>query len=224
MLHTSGFKRFLSVFLALAFVLTLTAFASEARTNDWQNYSYVAEYAELEEIPEIFALQSRAIEAYSALRRAFVVNYDGSVTYPTDYAGAWIEDFKLHIAVTPGMQQSSSMYAQLLEGFEDVVVFTEANFSLNELNQIRTVVFNVLREEGIPAIGHYVDVKQNRINMSFLEIDENSISSALSNEFAVLGRMVDSDVFDADVFAELFDFSVGEFVDPESVELRGGTN
>jgi len=51
--------------------------------------------------------------------------------------------------------------------------------------------------------------------MSFLEIDESNIASALSGEAAVLDRIVEEGGF-----ADLFTFSVGEFVDPESVELR----
>ena len=210
------FKKPLSLLLIFTFFLTLSALTDEANTDERFNYGAESSYIE-EEIPEIFALQDRALQAYSALRLAFTVNYDGSVTYPDDFAGAWIENFKLHIATTSGLQRGNSIYNQLLAGFEDVVVFTEANFSLNDLNQIRSVVFDVLREEGIPAIGHYVDVRQNRINMSFLEIDESNIASALSGEAAVLDRIVEEGGF-----ADLFTFSVGEFVDPESVKLRGG--
>lgn len=209
------FKKSLSLLLIFTFVLMLSIFADEANTDERFNYGAESSYIE-EEIPEIFALQDRALQAYSALRSAFTVNYDGSVTYPDDFAGAWIENFQLHIATTPNLHRGAFIYSKLLEGFECVVVFTEANFSLNELNQISTTVFDFLKEEEFPVIEHYVDVRQNRINISFLELDESSIISSLAGEDMMRALP------EVPKITDLFIFSLGELVDTESVELRGG--
>lgn len=49
--------------------------------------------------PAIYLQQAAALEAYSVLCSTFSVDNDGIVTYPNDYAGAWIENNKLHIAI-----------------------------------------------------------------------------------------------------------------------------
>jgi len=67
------FKKPLSLLLIFTFFLTLSVCADEANTDERFNYGAESSYIE-EEIPEIFALQDRALQAYFALRSAFTVN------------------------------------------------------------------------------------------------------------------------------------------------------
>lgn len=204
--------------LVLIFVFTTVAFAIGTEV-----------YLE-EELPITYAPHDRVLSAYSALRTAFVVNYDGSVTYPDDFAGAWIDNYVLHIATAPGLSENS-IYSDLLQGYECVVVFVEANFSLNDLNQIRHSAFYLLLEEDLPVIGHHVNVRQNQIDMSFLSLDERVESvamSSLTNRGMISYLTKDTDMSEVDMFNAviadegLFVFSIGELIDLESVELRGG--
>jgi hypothetical protein len=132
----------------------------------------------LEEIRRTERLQAQALEAYWTLRETFEVTA-GVVTYPDDYAGAWVgDDGSLHVALV-SERANIRNYSRLLRDF-DVIVFEEANFSLNELDILRDSAFDSLSND-FSVVGHYVDVHANRIVLEFETLNEREIRTALSD-------------------------------------------
>ena len=66
-------------------------------------------------MPEIFKSQTQALEAYNVLISTFTASANGAVVYPDDYAGAWIDDNILHIALADNGQIPLADYASLLK-------------------------------------------------------------------------------------------------------------
>lgn len=196
------------------------------------NVSRVAASQELPDdsasTPAIFLQQAEALEAYSVLCSTFSVDSDGNVTYPDSYAGAWIEDNKLHIAITSSGTSdmfslaSSNNYISLLSDY-DCVVYETAEYSLNELNDIRYSVFEELKED-YAIISHYVDVKENKINLGFLNYDETEVYDSLETiaiETRVLNNTLANYGAKYSDFSDLFILSVDELFDTEA-SLYGG--
>ena len=178
--------------------------------------------------PAIYLQQAAALEAYSVLCSTFSVDNDGNVTYPNDYAGEWIENNKLHIAIaSSGIEDvvslaSANSYKNLLNDY-NCVVYETAEYSLNELNAIRHSVFAELKED-YAIISHYVDVEENKINLGFLKYDEGDVYDSLetlANETSVLNGVLSNGEAKNFDFSELFALSEDELVDTEA-SLRGG--
>ena len=159
--------------IALAVILGITASVSPA-----------AAKVDSDNTPVVYIQQASALEAYSALCSSFLVDNDGYVTYPDDYAGAWIENNELHIAIaiSDNADVNSSFtdsYGKLLKEY-DCVVFEKVKYSLNELNALRYGIFAELKKN-YSVISHYVDVKENKIKLGFLKYDESKVYDSLKS-------------------------------------------
>jgi hypothetical protein len=179
--------------------------------------------------PAIYLEQAEALEAYSVLYSTFSVDNDGYVTYPDDYAGAWIKDNKLFIAIaSPANAKTidvadSNKYKDLLSDY-DCVVYKTVEHSLYELDAIRHSVFDDLKDE-YSVISHYVDVEENKISLGFLEYEESSVLNSLetlATETNALSRILSNIDTDIDFnFSDLFILRKDELIDAEA-SLYGG--
>ncbi|MDR2044625.1 MAG: S1 family peptidase [Clostridium sp.] len=202
-------KRLLVLFLAVTLVMSMGvsigAGAADGTLDDTHS------------VPQVFALQAKALEAYSLLNTTFTVYEDGTITYPDDYAGVWIADYKLHVATT---STNKNNYGELLKDF-DCVVFETAEYSVNELDKIRYSIFEVLKKEH-SAVSHYVDVVENKINFGFLELDESNIRLSLASLISLSeSNIVKDSLPEKAISLDLFVLSTDELIQTEA-ELRGG--
>jgi hypothetical protein len=161
--------------------------------------------------------QKLALEAHAVLYSLFTINYDGSVSYPNDFAGVWIEDFKyLHIATTSSLTRSTFIYEALLEDFGCIVVFENAEHSLNMLSQLRDIVFDTLTDAGLPVVYGYVSASRNRVYIGLSELGEIDVVDVLVQNNTSLSR-----VFNRNIFEDVVVFGVTSLIQQER-ELRGG--
>ncbi|MCL2753835.1 MAG: S1 family peptidase [Defluviitaleaceae bacterium] len=159
-------QRVVSFMLVIIFATSMTVFGVEDALRNDDIPDLHPDFAEL------MLRQVPALEAHEALYQMFTVNDDGTVTYPDDFAGVWIEDSKyLYIAIVTSNLRNMSAYGSTLAGHEDVVVFVEAAHSLNELTQLRDEVFNMLQEASLPVVSGFVDMEGNRVILSLKEFD-----------------------------------------------------
>ena len=182
-------KRAAGLFLIIAFIATMNA--GMAADSIQQMPEGFAEYSRIAE------QQAQALEAYTVLRTTFTVNEDRSESYPDDYAGAWIDGSKLHIALTQDKRDASYRYNELLKAY-GCVVFETAKYSLNELDKIRFAVFEELKDD-FPIVTHHVDVKANKIYLGLLEVNEKSFFASIAKSDAagkiLSGKSVAEDLF-----------------------------
>lgn len=222
-MNIKNFKLISLILLSLMLVvmMVLTIFPAGVAGGESESIIGFDGFDKMDEMDEgirIMTLQARALEAHQALWQTFTVNPDGSVTYPDNFAGTWIDaDFNLRIALTSednraaalGNGRTLSRNSEFLRGFEDVVVFETAEFSLNELDELRRSVVDILRKEFL-VVSHGVDVITNRIEIDIFELyklNEADIMSSLS-EIVKLSSS-DSPAL-SDVFYDRFSGRAGE--------------
>jgi len=174
----SFFKRSVGLFLVVSLIVTVFIVGATASDTN------VLVADDSDRVPDVFKLQAMAVDAYSVLQTTFTVDKYGVVFYPADYAGAWIDDFKLHIAVVATKQKPSVDYVSLLKEF-DCVVYEVADYSLNELDSVRNYVFRILKKE-YPIVSHYVDVKTNKIYLGLLESNEKNNEEGIVSSISLL--------------------------------------
>lgn len=169
-------------------------------------------------MPEVFLGHANALDAYFVLSNSFKVEKDGNVTYPNDYAGSWIEDDKLVIAIVPSENAKtnnsveSNKYKELLSEY-DSVIYTTAKYSLNELDTIRHTVFNELKDE-TTIVSHYVDVAENKISLGFLEYEEASIFHSLDTLISE-SNILNENLSNNQTMSDLFILRKDELIETE---------
>ena len=197
--------------LAIAFVFVVAfSFHAAAQENDNAQGNPMTELIR----------QRPALEAYSILRTTFAEGIDGSVSYPDDFAGAWIDNFKLHIALTSLSDEGMESYKALLADFESHIVFVEADFSLNVLDELRYNIAPIL-EESIDIYSHYIDVVLNGIEFEISESDYASNECLIEHQVDTLSNF-SVGYEDLGLFERLISFIPGEEMVPEFAPLRGG--
>jgi hypothetical protein len=204
------FKKITGLFMMVIFIITM---ASGIAADSISETRYDEDYEAY--LQKVFERQAPALEAYSVLYTTFTVSCDGIITYPNDYAGAWIDDYKLHVAITTDKRASLRKYRDLLKDF-DCVVYVTAEYSLNELDALRHSLFDEFGEE-LKIISHHVHESENKINFGFVEVDENKFIAALSRSNA--DRRTASG---KPVTAELFTLASPAVISAESEPTRLG--
>lgn len=202
-----------------------------------------ASFLSLENLPEdevlpppIYLQQAEALEAYSVLSSTFNVDSDGYVTYPNNYAGAWIEDNKLYVALTES-DNTFSIASAKNENFHSLlsdyscVVYVSHNFSLNELNRIRYGIFDDLEKE-YSITSHSIDVINNKINLGLLNLNSKtqqnilsaislSVSSNTSTTYSNIITQKNPSSYSLFNASDLFNIRESELITPE-VNIYGG--
>lgn len=164
------------------------------------------------------AIQYEAKQAYAALSDTFGVTEDGATIYPDDYAGAWIDGEKLYVALTSLDAGVTIEYDEILNGF-DCVVYEEAEYSLNELQEIQDSVFEEL-SENYEVTAYYTEVDTNKIIIevaSDLVAVENEITDVMNAPQALIADLDNV----ASISADLFVIKQGERTETQANIIGG---
>ncbi|NLE04194.1 MAG: hypothetical protein GX638_05250, partial [Crenarchaeota archaeon] len=90
------------------------------------------------------------------------------VEYPQDYAGAYIDESdNLHIVLTKDANVATKDSYFKIMGYDDVVVFDVADFSLSFLREVQRTLDGVMQEFSIEFTG--VDHVTNRLDVGMLD-------------------------------------------------------
>ena len=82
--------------------------------------------------------QVDALGAYQKLFDTFGRNEDGSLLYPEDYAGAYIEGDRLVVMLTQMDEQTKIKYNMIYPEYVSAVIYQEAEYTLNQLLKLPT--------------------------------------------------------------------------------------
>jgi hypothetical protein len=123
------------------------------------------------EIQNIMILQADAVLAYTLLMESFM-DYYGNITYPDNYAGAYIgADNQLIIQLTEVSRATTAFYMNIV-GSNAPIEFREVAFSSNQLWNY----LNMFRETvDAPLTFLRVDTINNVAKIDLNKYDENSI-------------------------------------------------
>ncbi len=103
--------------------------------------------------------QWEALENYQQIMESFEEDSSGTIVYPHEYAGAYIEDCKLIIQLTDNSKSNQMKYQDLCDNPEQLE-FTEANYSINDL-----LSYKIYAEEEMQkrqdVVGYAISEKNN---------------------------------------------------------------
>ncbi len=134
--------------------------------------------------------QDHAVKASDAIRSSFEMR---SKPYPEHYAGSWIEDNILHIAVTDMDEEVTSYYSGLTENSE-FIEFEQRKYSLNELNKVKDALEAEWKNK-YKITSYYVDEKGNTCVVEAIESDVSQLKNDLeSNKIAKILSDIDPEL------------------------------
>lgn len=202
-------NKFIASMAALAIIATSSLYpvqASELSDNLENEATITAEIQGIEdaaiaEYEAKAAIQYEATHAYAALSATFGVTDDGATIYPDDYAGAWIDGADLHVALTSLDASATAKYDEIFNGF-DCVMYEEAEYSLNELQEIEDSIFKVL-SENYEVTAYYTEVDTNKIIIEAandLAAVEDEIDELMNAPQTFLANLENVPPIDADLF------------------------
>ena len=107
--------------------------------------------------------QENAVAAYELLDRAFGHDDLGYTLFPDDYAGSYIEGDKLVLLLTDVSEKAQAKYKTWAAQYAGVLVFKEAEYSYNSLNDTADAISKDLEDKGYTITEYCVSETTNRI-------------------------------------------------------------
>lgn len=108
--------------------------------------------------------QESALAAHSLLLEAYGFDENGYVCYPDNYAGSWVEDDKLVIALTDTSEESVAEYKIWAGEYAEVLQFVQAEYSYNYLcSKMEEIVNDAMEKHDIEIIDYGVSQEENEI-------------------------------------------------------------
>lgn len=177
--------KFLSIVLAtvIAMVPSGTAFANDLPVS------------ELVQAEVSLNAQSKAVEAYFILRRAFEFDEHGElISYPDGYGGCYINDANELVVLVKNSAGEAAVYQSLFEGVDLPVVFQQCKYSVNEavadyieaIQKIEQCDGGTTADEIISMA--YYSSRRNTYVVQITQEDEPLVESAFGVATAYAGR------------------------------------
>lgn len=114
--------------------------------------------------------QENAVAAYELLDRAFGHDDLGYTLFPDDYAGSYIEGDKLVLLLTDVSEETQKKYKTWAAQYAGVLVFKEAEYSFNSLNDMSDTMYKDLEDKGYTITEYCVSEMTNSIVISIANI------------------------------------------------------
>lgn len=114
--------------------------------------------------------QENAVAAYELLDRAFGHDDLGYTLFPDDYAGSYIEGDKLVLLLTDVSEETQKKYKTWAAQYAGVLVFKEAEYSFNSLNDMSDTMYKDLEDKGYTITEYCVSETTNSIVISIANI------------------------------------------------------
>ena len=166
-----------------------------------------------EEYEKAYSIAKQAMDAYEQLSdHCFQYDENRMTIYPDDYAGSWIEEGLLYIAVTPDADLIK--YNETLSGF-DCVRYLEKEYSVNELQVLAYTLEEPIKKK-LDLCGYYVSYQENKI---VFEITDNIV---LAREMLDSGSLLDNDDYMYPI-NDIVKFDLGNKIQMDA-DVIGGTN
>ena len=129
----------------------------------------------IEEYEKIMLLQENAVMANECINQMFETDENGMIIYPNEYAGAWIDENMLVLALTNVEDEVISKYIDFAGEYANYVRFEKAEFSYNYLKTVEeNVVQTLVEEENVNVVNHYVSDITNSIVIGIDGEDANN--------------------------------------------------
>lgn len=171
----------LGVGIILPSVSTDTFYAAESNVDTYNSIfeGKITDSVTDDKAYDLMLSQENALFASEALMKAFGSDENGTVVYPDDYAGSWIDNDVLIISLTDISNETKAKYDDWIGEYAEYVQYEKAEFSYNYLkSKEESIVENLEEENNIEIVGYTVSQRDNEV---VVEVEaDNSVSRSLN--------------------------------------------
>ncbi|MGM9643130.1 MAG: hypothetical protein ACI3XI_07975 [Eubacteriales bacterium] len=147
--------------------------------------NYLADKQEYElkvtDLTTKYVEQKEAVKAHNALM-SYLFEKGYVTNYPDWFGGCYIDGNKLYIKLVSPSDEEMKNISQILAPFDDVIVYENAETSMDDLQEYADKTANELIENGYAVTSWYVDSATGNIVISVLEKDFAQVTDWVSDK------------------------------------------
>ena len=153
-INRTNTRRLLSFVLAVLFVFQVVVLFSDAKAQTETDY-----------YERLMVLQENAVQANEKLNEAFGFDENGSIQFPSDFSGVWIDGSNLVVSLIDVSEENQAKYRAWAGEYAGCLRFEQAEYSYSELQNAGSAVVSELRNynSDIHVSEWYVSEKENEI-------------------------------------------------------------
>lgn len=128
--------------------------------------------------------QALAVEAYNYLLDKMLTDKEGSMLYPDNYGGEYIEKGNLIILLANASFNEKKVYLDLLSDYKSVIIIRDVEYSINDLNYVAEDFMKKL-DDSVNKSFH-IDPRKNKVVItvpqSTLENKLNTLETSIHSQ------------------------------------------
>lgn len=132
--------------------------------------------------------QENAVAANECLNQAFGQTANGTITFPEDYAGAYIDGGHLVLLLTNTSEEATEKYRNWAGEYSSCLTFKKVKYSYNELSEKLDPIVEKLKEDGYEVTSSAVSETENAVSIGLFKCESaeaSKLAKSLSEAFGV---------------------------------------
>ena len=130
--------------------------------------------------------QENAVAANECLNQAFGQTANGTIIFPEDYAGAYIDGGHLVLLLTNTSEEATEKYRNWAGEYSSCLTFKKVKYSYNELSEKLDPIVEKLKEDGYEVTSSAVSETENAVSIGLFKCaDTSKLAKNLSEAFGV---------------------------------------
>lgn len=134
--------------------------------------------------------QENAVAANECLNQAFGQTANGSIIFPEDYAGAYINGGHLVLLLTNTSEEATEKYRNWAGEYSSCLTFKKVKYSYNELSEKLDPIVEKLKEDGYEVTSSAVSETENAVSIGLFKCESAEASKLAKNLSETFGVRV----------------------------------
>ena len=135
-------------------------------------------------------IQENAVAANECLNQAFGQTANGSIIFPEDYAGAYINGGHLVLLLTNTSEEATEKYRNWAGKYSSCLTFKKVKYSYNELSEKLDPIVEKLKEDGYEVTSSAVSETENAVSIGLFKCESAEASKLAKNLSETFGVRV----------------------------------
>ena len=134
--------------------------------------------------------QENAVAANECLNQAFGQTANGTIIFPEDYAGAYINGVHLVLLLTNTSEEATEKYRNWAGKYSSCLTFKKVKYSYNELSEKLDPIVEKLKEDGYEVTSSAVSETENAVSIGLFKCESAEASKLAKNLSETFGVRV----------------------------------
>ena len=134
--------------------------------------------------------QENAVAANECLNQAFGQTANGTIIFPEDYAGAYIDGGHLVLLLTNTSEEATEKYRNWAGEYSSCLTFKKVKYSYHELSEKLDPIVKKLKEDGYEVTSAAVSETENAISIGLFKCESAEASKLAKNLSEAFGVRV----------------------------------